>query len=80
MTARPASGSAPADSSSAGTAPGPALYPLTVPGTDTRFSFGLVFDAAKVLEAHGYPPVTAGPDLVNLRQALFRFLYTPEFP
>ncbi|MFD7732234.1 hypothetical protein ACFV6F_17830 [Kitasatospora phosalacinea] len=49
-----------------------------MPGTDTRFSFGLVFDVAKVLEAHAYPPVTAGLDLVNLRQALFRFLYTPD--
>lgn len=80
MTARPVGGSGSADSSSAGPVPGPAFYPLTVPGTDTRFTFGLVFDVAKVLEAHGYPPVTAGLDLVNLRQALFRFLYTPEFP
>lgn len=42
---------------------------------DSRFTSGLLFDVAKVLEAHGYPPVTKGLDLVELHMALFRFLY-----
>jgi hypothetical protein len=32
-------------------------------------------DVAKVLEAHGYPPVRAGLDWVELQQALYGFLY-----
>ena len=40
-----------------------------------RFTFGLVLDVADVLERHGYPPVQTGRDLVDLQQALYRFLY-----
>lgn len=55
-------------------------YPLPRPAeADPRFSFGLAFDVARVIEQHGYPPVTAGADLVELQQALFVFLYAdPE--
>jgi hypothetical protein len=59
------------------TGPAPRAYPLPRPGRepDPRFTNGLVFDVADVLAAHGYPKVTAGADLVELHQALFRFLY-----
>lgn len=72
----------PVDCSSAGPAPAPsaAAYPLPAPVADPRFTFGLVADAAKVLEAHGYPPITFGTDLVNLQQALFRFLHHLKDP
>lgn len=42
---------------------------------DSRFTFGLLHDVTRVLEAHGYPPVVAGPDLEQLYLALFRFLH-----
>ncbi|MCU7823587.1 hypothetical protein [Kitasatospora sp. DSM 101779] len=64
------------DSSSAGPAPAPAIYPLPGPDDDPRFSRGLVLDLAAVLTEHGYPPITSGVDLLNLQQALFGFLYT----
>ncbi len=51
------------------------VYPLPQPVEDARFAFGLIHDVAKVIEQHGYPPVTAGLDLVELQQALFGFLY-----
>lgn len=50
----------------------PAGYP--VDGKDSRFTFGLFHDVARVLESHGYPELT-GADYVELQQALFRFLY-----
>lgn len=51
-------------------------YPIRPqPENDPRFTFGLTLDVAQVLQAHGYPPVTTSDDLVELRQALFRFLY-----
>jgi len=54
------------------------FYPMPAPDDDPRFSFGLLYDAAKMLEAHGYPMPT-GDDLVELQLALFRFLYAePE--
>ncbi|MEV4423999.1 hypothetical protein AB0K23_01220 [Streptomyces sp. NPDC049602] len=54
-------------------------YPISPrPDDDPRFTFGLTIDVAKVLEDHGYPPVKAGLDIVNLRQALFGFLYAKE--
>lgn len=50
-------------------------YPIRpLPDEDPRFTFGLTLDVAKVLTEHGYPPVT-GLDMVDLRQALFGFLY-----
>ena len=52
-------------------------YPLPVPmrgGDDPRFSVGLAYDVAQVLVAHGYPPIH-GRDMVDLQQALYRFLY-----
>jgi hypothetical protein len=52
-------------------------YPLPRPAnnTDTRFSVGLALDIAAVLTRHGYPPFTAGADLVRLQQALFGLIY-----
>ena len=59
----------------------PRVYPVPKPpegDTDPRFTYGLMFDVARVLVEHGYPPVTAGGDLVELQQALFRFCYGPH--
>jgi hypothetical protein len=51
---------------------------MSAPDDDARFTFGLLYDTAKTLEAHGYPMPT-GDDLVELQQALLRFLYArPE--
>ncbi|UCM89274.1 hypothetical protein [Streptomyces marincola] len=44
---------------------------------DPRFTVGLLFDVCRVIERHGYPPVTSGGDLVELQLSLFRFLYGP---
>lgn len=58
--------------------PQPRNYPLPAPpDDDPRFTFGLMVDVADVLAQHGYPKVSAGPDWVELQQALFRFLYAP---
>ena len=59
-------------------APDP-VYPLPKPaGRGDRAAVGLALDVAELLEKHGYPPVTSGPDLARLYQALYRFLYKPE--
>ena len=50
-------------------------YPLPAADGDPRFTFGLVIDVAEVLEQHGYPSPQSGRDLVELQQALYRFLY-----
>ena len=52
-------------------------YPLARAASDERFSFGLTYDIAKVIEAAGYPPVR-GADIIELQQALYRFLYTED--
>ncbi len=50
-------------------------YPIRPePEEDPRFT-GLTTDVARVLEAHGYPPVQPGPDFSDLLTALYRFLY-----
>lgn len=54
---------------------GQRAYPLPRPADDDRFSLGLALDVAQVLVQHGYPPMQGGLDLVELQQALFRFLY-----
>jgi hypothetical protein len=51
------------------------IYPMAAPEQDSRFTYGLLFDAVKLLEKHGYPRPTKGPDLVALQEALFGFLY-----
>jgi hypothetical protein len=53
------------------------VYPLPRPANnaDNRFSLGLALDIAAVLTRHGYPPLSAGPDLVRLQQALFGLIY-----
>ncbi|MCZ4117798.1 hypothetical protein [Streptomyces sp. H39-S7] len=56
-------------------APAERVYPLVPDDDDPRFTAGLLLDVVKVLEAHGYPPVTTGPDLIDLHVGLFRFLY-----
>lgn len=50
-------------------------YPLPRPVKDPRFSMGLLSDVAKVIEEHGYPPITEGRDILDLQSALFGFLY-----
>jgi hypothetical protein len=58
-----------------------ATYPLPRTDDDRRFTFGLVYDVAKVLAEHGYPAVSSGGDFVRLQQALFGFIYEqPEDP
>lgn len=52
-------------------------YPLPRPDDDPRFTFGLQLDVAEVLQKHGYPKLS-GTDLVDLGQALMRFLYASE--
>lgn len=60
------------------TAPRPdRAYPIPAPVSDSRFTFGLTIDVARILAEHGFPPITAGGDLVALQQALFGFLYAP---
>lgn len=55
-------------------------YPLPAPESDPRFTFGLLYEVAKTIEAHGYPPLTGG-DVVGLYVALFGLLYTmPSAP
>lgn len=50
-------------------------YPLPAPAaTDSRFTYGLVFDIAEVLQRNGFPR-PAGADWANLMTALGRFLY-----
>jgi hypothetical protein len=53
-------------------------HPLPAPDGDPRFNAELLRDAARLLAEHGYPPVRAGADLVELRQALYGFLYRSE--
>jgi len=56
-------------------------YPLPRSKDDPRFTLGLVIDVIRVLEEHGYPKVESGPDIVELQQALFGFIYErPEVP
>lgn len=52
--------------------------PVAHTDDDPRFTLGLILDVTQVLEQHGYPPLTGrnAEDLVELRQALFAFLYT----
>lgn len=52
--------------------------PASADDPDPRFTLGLTFDVAKVLAEHGYPPITAGGDLVALQTVLFDFLYLGE--
>ena len=53
----------------------PAVYPLPEPDDDPRFTFGLVLDVARMIEAHGYPKLGSGLDLVRLQGGIYRFLY-----
>ncbi|MEV8523228.1 hypothetical protein AB0451_03570 [Streptomyces sp. NPDC052000] len=52
------------------------LFPITPPPEgDPRFTVGLAVDVADVLHQHGYPLIASGADMVELQQAMFRFLY-----
>ncbi len=52
------------------------VYPVRpLPENDDRFTRGVALDVAEVLVRHGYPPVTAGRDFLELQRALYRFLY-----
>jgi len=56
------------------TGPQPA-YPLRQPDSaDPRFTHGLLFDIAEVLQHNGFPR-PAGTDWADLMTALGRFLY-----
>jgi hypothetical protein len=53
-------------------------YPIHPrPDNDPRFTLGLVIDVADVLEQRGYPETSPG-DLIELQQALYRFIYGTE--
>jgi hypothetical protein len=56
------------------------VFPLPHPesGEDSRFTVGLTTEVLDVLAAHGYPvdPLSGG-DYIEMRQALFGFLYGP---
>jgi len=59
--------------------------PVEAPADDSRFTFGLVLDVARVLAAHGYPPMTGqydgkGADLIELQQALYGLIYVGTPP
>ena len=50
-------------------------YPLPDPGSaDPRFTYGLLFEIADVLQRNGFPR-PAGTDWAHLMAALGRFLY-----
>lgn len=51
--------------------------PLPAGGGDRRFTAGLLFDIAGLLERHGYPRPEATGDLVHWQQALSRAIYGP---
>ena len=57
-------------------------YPLPRPANnaDARFSLGLALDIAAVLTRHGYPPLTAGADLIRLQQAYSASSTSPATP
>lgn len=42
---------------------------------DPRFTFGLIYDVAKVLEEHGYEGMRKGEAFVELNMHLFHFLH-----
>jgi hypothetical protein len=51
------------------------VYPLPEPSNnDPRFTYGLLFDIAEVLQRNGFPQ-PADTDWANLMTALGRFLY-----
>lgn len=56
----------------------PRQYPIPRAASeqgDPRFTVGLLLDVGAALQAHGYPSVKNGRDLVELQQALFGFIY-----
>jgi hypothetical protein len=54
------------------------VYPLPAPaGDDSRFTYGLIFDIAKVLQRNGFPQ-PAGTDWTHLMTAVGGFLYQPK--
>ncbi|MGB2569224.1 hypothetical protein ACPFP2_12330 [Micromonospora citrea] len=58
-------------------------YPISRPADDSRFTFGLALDVARVLAEHGYPPMAesydgCGADLLALQDALFGLADTSE--
>jgi hypothetical protein len=57
-------------------------YPLDAPfegETDPRLTMGLIFDIAHLLTSAGYPP-PRGLDIIELHQAIDRFLYKTKSP
>ncbi|WP_033819890.1 hypothetical protein [Kitasatospora sp. MBT63] len=58
--------------------PSAANYPVPEPeaGEDPRFTRRLIFDVARLIEDAGFPPISAGRDLVRLMEALYAFCYS----
>jgi hypothetical protein len=53
-------------------------YPLhPKPAEDPRFNVGFLVDVAQLIERAGFPELT-GRDHLELRQALYRFIYVGE--
>lgn len=54
----------------------PRNYPVKLPrnNEDPRFTVGLLYDIADLLERAGYPKLEP-MDHVELRQAIFKFVY-----
>lgn len=51
------------------------VYPLPAPAdNDPRFTYGMLFDIAEVLQRNGFPQ-TVGTDWAALMTAVGRFLY-----
>jgi hypothetical protein len=44
-------------------------------GDPSQFTYGLIYDVVKALEAHGYGPFDDGRQLVELSQHLIHFLH-----
>jgi len=54
------------------------VYPLpALADDDPRFTYGLLFDIAQVLQRNGFPQ-PAGTDWADLMTAMGRFLYQPQ--
>jgi hypothetical protein len=52
----------------------PTSHPTPDREPESRFTFGLILEVAKVLEAHGYERFD-GPQFVDLQQHLFHLLH-----
>jgi hypothetical protein len=65
------------DTTTASTPQQQPVYPRPAPADDPRFTYGLLFDIAEVLQRNGFPQPT-GTDWANLTTALGSILYQPK--